>query len=210
MTADEIVCADVHKVFQQITGMGKKIHPDLLIHAPFNLRKSLIKLIAAEKLAALEGKPARILAKLNSLTDPAIIKELYAASQAGVQIDLIVRGISCLKTGIPEVSENIRVVSVVGRFLEHSRVYYFLNGSHQVYCASADWMERNLSNRIEVCFPILKKKHAARIMKEMELHLNDVGQSWELMADGSYKGRGIESAKSDDVQLKLLRQLSQS
>ena len=210
MTADEIVCADVHKVFQQITGMGKKIHPDLLIHAPFNLRKSLIKLIAAEKLAALEGKPARILAKLNSLTDPAIIKELYAASQAGVQIDLIVRGISCLKSGIPEVSENIRVVSVVGRFLEHSRVYYFLNGSHQVYCASADWMERNLSNRIEVCFPILKKKHAARIMKEMELHLNDVGQSWELMPDGSYKGRDIESAKSDDVQLKLLRQLSQS
>ena len=210
MTADEIVCADVHKVFQQITGMGKKIHPNLLIHAPFNLRKSLIKLIAAEKLAALEGKPARILAKLNSLTDPAIIKELYAASQAGVQIDLIVRGISCLKTGIPEVSENIRVVSVVGRFLEHSRVYHFLNGSHQVYCASADWMERNLSNRIEVCFPILKKKHASRIMKEMELHLNDVGQSWELMADGSYEGRDIESAKSDDVQLKLLRQLSQS
>ncbi|MDD9891217.1 MAG: polyphosphate kinase 1, partial [Gammaproteobacteria bacterium] len=132
MTADAELCADVHKVFQQITGMGKKIHPKLLIHAPFNLRKSLVKLIDQEKAAAAEGKPARIVAKMNALTDPAIIKELYSASQAGVEINLIVRGTCCLKPGIPGVSENIRVISVVGRFLEHSRVYHFLNGSHQI------------------------------------------------------------------------------
>ena len=121
MTADEVLCTDVHKVFQQITGMGKKIHPKLLIHAPFNLRKNIVKLIEQEKAAAYEGEPARIIAKMNALTDTAIIKEFYEASQAGVQIDLIVRGTCCLKPGIPNVSENIRVVSVIGRFLEHSR-----------------------------------------------------------------------------------------
>ena len=186
LTADDTLCADVHKVFQQITGMGKKIHPKLIIHAPFYLRKSLLKMIEAEKKMALTGEPARIVAKINALTDPAIIKALYAASQAGVKIDLIVRGICCLKPGIPDVSENIRVISIVGRFLEHSRVYYFLNNPSPVYCASADWMERNFTNRIEVCFPILRKKLANRILEEMELYLNVSGQSWELQTSGEY------------------------
>lgn len=208
LTADKIICADVHKVFQQITGMGKKIHPKLLIHAPFNLRKSLIKMIESEREAALAGEPARIIAKLNALTDPPVIKALYSASMAGVKIDLIVRGICCLKPGMPRVSENIRVVSVVGRFLEHSRVYYFQNNPNQVYCSSADWMERNLSNRIEVCFPILKKKWASRIVAEMEMYLADQSQSWELQADGEYLERFNLDDQVDGVQNLLLKQLS--
>jgi len=208
LTADKTICADVHKVFQQITGMGKKIHPKLLIHAPFNLRKSIIRMIDAEKEAAIAGQPARVIAKINSLTDPDVIKALYGASMAGVKVDLIVRGICCLKPGMPTVSENIRVVSVVGRFLEHSRVYYFLNSPNQVYCSSADWMERNLSHRIEVCFPILKKKWATRIVAEMEMYLEDQAQSWEMQADGEYIERFDLDNQTVAVQTLLLKQLS--
>ena len=206
LTSDEVLCADVHKVFQQITGMGKKIHPKLLIHAPFNLRKSLIKMINGEISAATAGKKSRIVAKMNSITDPDLIKALYKASMAGVKIDLVVRGICCLRPGIAGVSENIRVVSIIGRFLEHSRVYYFQNSDPQVYCSSADWMERNLDNRIEVCFPILKKKHSTRIKAELEMYLNDRGQSWELSADGEY--RPLAHTAAEDVQQLLLKQLS--
>ncbi|MFK7864899.1 MAG: polyphosphate kinase 1 [Pseudohongiellaceae bacterium] len=208
LTADKTICADVHKVFQQITGMGKKIHPKLLIHAPFNLRKSLIKMVETEAEVAQAGGSARIIAKLNGLTDPAVIKALYKASMAGVKIDLIVRGICCLKPGMPKVSENIRVISVVGRFLEHSRVYYFENNPNQVYCSSADWMERNLSKRIEVCFPILKKKWAARILAELEMYLDDQAQSWELQANGEYMERFDMHQHRDGVQTLLLKQLS--
>lgn len=212
LTANKTICADVHKVFQQITGMGKKIHPKLLIHAPFNLRKSTLKMIEAEAEAAANGKPARIIAKVNGLTDQAVIKALYQASQAGVQVELIVRGICCLKPGIPGVSENIRVISVVGRFLEHSRVFYFENADHQVYCASADWMERNLSHRIEVCFPIIRKKLANRIMEELELYLNDSVQSWELQADGNYlppPESGLQTETENiGVQTLLLKKLT--
>jgi len=209
LTADPILCTDVHKVFQQITGMGKKIHPKLIIHAPFSLRKSIVKMIKHEKNTALDGKPARIIAKLNALTDPAVIKELYEASSAGVQIDLIVRGVCCLKPKIPRVSENIRVISVVGRFLEHSRVYYFLNANHPVYCSSADWMERSFSNRIEVCFPVLGKKLANRIIKELEIHINTKDQSWELQANGEYKELTF-GTKEPDAQNILLKQLAQT
>ncbi|MDG1026726.1 MAG: polyphosphate kinase 1 [Gammaproteobacteria bacterium] len=211
LTSDEVVCADVHKVFQQITGMGKKIHPNLLIHAPFNLRKSLLKMINAERDSALAGKKARIVAKMNAVTDPDIIKALYSASMAGVKIELIIRGICCLRPGMAGVSENIRVISVIGRFLEHSRVYYFQNSDPQVYCSSADWMERNLNNRIEVCFPILKKKHISRVKAELEMYSNDRGQSWELNSTGEYLS--LESASPsgeslEDVQMLLLKQLS--
>jgi len=209
LTADPTLCDDVHKVFQQITGMGKKIHPDLLIHAPFNLRKSLLKMIDAETQAALAGKPARIIAKCNALTDPEVIKELYRASAAGVKIDLIVRGVCCLKAGQAGVSENIRVTSVIGRFLEHSRVYYFENNPLQVYCSSADLMERNLTNRIEVCFPILKKKLAHRIMRELDLYMADTAQSWEMQTDGEYLELATASEQSEEVQLLLLKELGQ-
>lgn len=210
LTSDEVLCADVHKVFQQITGMGKKIHPNLLIHAPFNLRKSLLKMIDGEIAAAESGKKARIVAKMNSITDPDIIKALYRASIAGVKIDLIIRGICCLRPGIVGVSENIRVVSIIGRFLEHSRVYCFQNSDPQVYCSSADWMERNLNNRIEVCFPILKKKHSTRIKAELEMYLDDRGQSWELGADGEYHALADSAGEEalEDVQQLLLKQLA--
>jgi len=211
LTSDEVVCADVHKVFQQITGMGKKIHPNLLIHAPFNLRKSLLKMINAERDAALAGKKARIVAKMNAITDPDIIKALYSASMAGVKIDLIIRGICCLRPGMAGVSENIRVISVIGSFLEHSRVYSFKNSDPQVYCSIADCMELNLNNRIEVCFPILKKKHISRVKAELEMYLNDRCQSWELNSTGEYRSLENSSPSEEsleDVQLLLLKQLS--
>ncbi|MDX1491781.1 MAG: polyphosphate kinase 1 [Pseudohongiellaceae bacterium] len=209
LTSDQLLCADVHKVFQQITGMGKKIVPDLIIHAPFRLKKTLTRLIRQEKEAAVEGKPARIIAKVNALTDPDIIKELYEASQSGVVIELIVRGICCLKPGIEGVSENIKVISVIGRFLEHSRVYYFENNEQQLYCASADWMERNLMHRIEVAFPIQKKKLANRILGELELYLNDRAQSWELKLDGQYYRRSESHLDHQEgVQMYLLNQLA--
>ncbi len=212
LTCDKTLCGDTHKVFQQITGMGKKISPDALLHAPFKLKKSLLKMIRAEREIALKGKAARIVAKINGLTDPDIIRALYEASLAGVQIDLIVRGVCCLRPGIPGVSDNIRVKSVVGRFLEHSRVYYFENNSPQVYCSSADWMERNLVNRIEVCFPILRKKHASRIIEELTMYLEDKGQSWELQPDGDYHKLepAADADVTDNVQVRLLKTLGQN
>ena len=124
---------------------------------------------------------------MNSLVEPEIIRTLYEASGAGVSIDLIVRGVCALRPGIPTVSENIRVRSIVGRFLEHSRVYYFHNdGAEELYCASADWMERNFFRRIEVAFPIQRQKHRDRILRDLELYLSDTAQAWELHADGTY------------------------
>ncbi|MCB1666235.1 MAG: polyphosphate kinase 1 [Pseudomonadales bacterium] len=209
LTCDEVLCADVHKVFQQITGMGKRIVPDVVIHAPFRLKKSLIRFIQQEKAAALEGRPARIIAKMNSLTDPDIIRELYDAARSGVRIDLIIRGICCLKPGIPGVSENIRVVSIIGRFLEHSRVYYFENSTPQLYCSSADWMERNLMHRIEVAFPIQKKKLMNRILDDLNKYLSDGCQSWDLQPDGSYL-RNVPGSDcgQEQVQSRLLHELA--
>ncbi len=207
LTADAEICADMHKVFQQITGMGKKIQPRLLVHAPFRLRKSLLKMIESEKRAAKEGKPALIKAKMNALTDPQIIKALYSASRAGVRIDLVVRGICCLRPGLPKISENIRVVSIVGRFLEHSRVFLFHNNQPRVYCASADWMERNLSHRIEVSFPIRNPKLAKRVEEELDLYLTDRSQSWEMQADGEYAPALPGRPKDPGVQQKLLEKL---
>lgn len=209
MTCDETLCSDVHKVFQQITGMGKKISPELILNAPFKLMKGLIQLIQQEKQAALDGKPARIIAKVNALTDPTIIKELYCASQSGVKIDLIVRGICCLKPGVAGVSENIRVISVIGRFLEHSRVYYFANNNYTLYCSSADLMERNLQHRIEIAFPIIRKKWVNRILEELEMYLADRQQCWELRADGSYaKLSPCVGDAMEGVQMLLLNGLS--
>jgi polyphosphate kinase len=188
-TADELIGLDVQNVFQQLTGMGKAIKLKKLWQAPFTLVKYLIEHIENETNIAAQGKPARIIAKINALTDPKIIAVLYTASQAGVKIDLIVRGICCLRPGIPGISENIHVRSIVGRFLEHERVFYFLNdGNEKIYCSSADWMERNLYKRVELCFPIKQKKLAERIKKESLLaYLADNCQSWILMQDGSYQ-----------------------
>lgn len=187
ITSNKDITEDIHKVFQQLTGMGKALSIKKIYHAPFTLHKSLLALIGKEADNAMAGKPARIIIKVNSLTEPKIIQALYQASQAGVQIDCIVRGMCRLVPGIPEVSENIRVRSIIGRFLEHTRVYYFENNdSPKIFGASADWMERNLLNRVETCFPIDNEKWAKRMKMDLDLYLADNCQSWILQRDGTY------------------------
>ncbi|HYQ37812.1 MAG TPA: polyphosphate kinase 1 [Pseudomonas sp.] len=188
LTSDDALCEDVSKLFNQLIGMGKSLRMKKLLHAPFTLKKTLLDLIARETQHASEGKAAQIIAKMNALTDPKIIKALYKASQAGVRIDLIVRGMCCLRPGIPGVSHNIYVRSIIGRFLEHSRAYYFLNdGDEQLYLSSADWMERNLDKRVETCFPLEGKKLITRVKKELEAYLADNSQAWVLQSDGRYQ-----------------------
>lgn len=187
LTADDSIGEDVHKVFQQLTGMGKALRIKKLFHAPFTLHKKILELIDRERVNAEEGKPAYIRVKANGLTEIKVIRALYKASQAGVQIDLIIRGMCCLRPGIPGVSENIRVRSIVGRFLEHTRVYSFCNnGKDEFYAASADWMERNLLNRVETCFPIEGNKLRSRMKEEFECYLADNSQAWDLDSDGHY------------------------
>ena len=189
LTAQDGITEDVHKIFQELTGMGRAAKLREIHHAPFTLHPKFIYLIERERTHALAGKPAKIYLKANSLTDEQIIKALYEASQAGVEIKLIIRGMCCLRPGIPGVSENIEVRSVVGRFLEHSRVYYFHNNENsELFCASADLMERNLFRRVETCFPILDEKLKKRALKEgLEVFLEDNTQSWILQSDGSYE-----------------------
>lgn len=186
LTADEDLCSDVHKIFQQLTGMGRAERIRKLASAPFTLRKNLLRMIEAEAVAARAGKPARIIIKVNSLTDAEIIRALYAASGSGVQVDLIIRGMCCLRPGVAGVSENIRVRSIIGRFLEHSRVYYFRNAEPSVYCSSADLMERNLQYRVEIAFPIDNPHLRQRVLGELQYYLDDNSQSWSLQADGEY------------------------
>ncbi|MFZ5958796.1 polyphosphate kinase 1 [Pseudomonas sp. QL9] len=188
LTADVALCEDLHKLFNQLIGMGKTLRMKKLLHAPFTLKKNLLEMINREAAQAAEGKPAHIMAKVNSLTDPKVIRALYKASQAGVKIDLVVRGMCCLRPGVPGVSHNIQVRSIIGRFLEHSRIYYFLNGGDEkLFLSSADWMERNLDMRVETCFPVEGKKLVMRVKKELELYLADNTQAWVLQSDGSYQ-----------------------
>ena len=175
------------QLFNQLIGMGKMLRMKKLLQAPFTLKKRLLELINRETLTAQAGKPAHIIAKVNSLTDAKVIKAMYKASQSGVKIDLIVRGMCCLRPGIPGVSHNITVRSIIGRFLEHSRVYYFLNeGVEQVWLSSADLMERNLDHRVETCFPLEGKKLVSRAKQELQVFLTDNTQSWLLQPDGTY------------------------
>ncbi|MEE2733087.1 MAG: polyphosphate kinase 1 [Pseudomonadota bacterium] len=189
LTCNEELAEDVHKIFQELTGMGRPAKLRHLYHSPFTLQQELlIQHIQQERDNALNGLPAKIIFKCNSLTDKEIIEELYRASQAGVEIRLIVRGICCLLPGIPGVSENIEVRSIVGRFLEHTRVYYFhRNGDYAIYLASADLMERNLYRRVEISFPIIDEKLRARAYKEgLEIYLKDNCQAWIMNPDGTY------------------------
>ena len=187
LTSDQALTEDVHKLFNQLIGMGKALRMKKLLQAPFTLKKRLLELINREALAAQAGKPAHIIAKANALTDAKIIKALYKASQAGVKIELIIRGMCCLRPGIPGVSHNITVRSIIGRFLEHSRVYYFLQeGQEQVWMSSADMMERNLDHRVETCFPLEGKKLITRARQELQAHLADNTHAWILQPDGSY------------------------
>lgn len=189
LTCDKDIAEDIHKVFLQLTGLGKATKLKKLLQAPFTLQPSLILLIEKEAENAAAGKAARIIVKVNSLIEPKIIRSLYRASQAGVKIDLIVRGICRLKPGVKGVSENIQVRSIIGRFLEHSRIYYFENeGEPKVFCSSADWMERNFFKRVEVCFPVENEVLKKRLIKDgLMTYLSDNTQAWQLQSDGSYK-----------------------
>ncbi len=210
LTCDKDLTNDVRKLFQQLTGMGRAVRVRKLLHAPFTLKKGLIELINQEANHANEGLPAHIIMKMNALTESHLIKALYKASQAGVKIDLVVRGICCLKPGIPGLSENIKVRSIVGRLLEHTRVFYFANnGSPQVYCSSADGMVRNLDMRVETCFPLENPKLLNRVKKELDLYLSDNVSSWALQADGSYvQNRPSRGQRRRNVQEKLLTSLA--
>ncbi|MED5440118.1 MAG: polyphosphate kinase 1, partial [Pseudomonadota bacterium] len=187
MTCDDSICEDVHKVFQQLTGMGEVMRVKKLFHAPFTLHKRLIQLIDREREHADAGKPALIRMKANGLTEPKVIRALYRASQSGVKVELIIRGMCSLRPGIPGVSENIEVRSIIGRFLEHTRVYYFLNGGNdEIYAGSADLMERNLLRRVETAFPVETNKIKERMKEELEIYVKDNTQAWVLQTDGSY------------------------
>jgi len=212
MTCNRQVGNDVHKLFQQLTGLGKAGRLKSLLQSPFTLHKQLLKLIADEAKAAKAGKPARIVARMNSLSEPAIIRALYAASQAGVQIDLVVRGICCLRPGIEGISENIRVRSIVGRFLEHSRLYsFYADGEEKLYCSSADWMPRNLFKRVEAAFPINEQRLAARVRYEgLEICLEDNQRAWQLESNGTYRRVRAGKQKPRSSQETLLEILAES
>ncbi|HEV2613398.1 MAG TPA: polyphosphate kinase 1 [Gammaproteobacteria bacterium] len=206
LTADPVIGLDVQNVFQQLTGTGKTLKLKKLLQAPFNLYDKLVELIDREIYFARHKHKAHIKIKINALTDRKIIQHLYEASQEGVKIDLIVRGMCCLKPGIKNLSENITVRSIIGRFLEHERVFYFHNsGKKEIYCSSADLMERNLYYRIEVCFPILDKALAERVEQEsLTDFLSDDIIRWELDAEGQY--HLIHKSHKVAVQDKLLEQ----
>jgi polyphosphate kinase len=209
LTSDEALCEDVHKLFSQLTGMGKVLRMKKLLHAPFTLKKTLLELIARETAFAEAGRPAQIVIKVNALTEPKMIRALYRASIAGVQIELIVRGMCCLRPGVEGVSQNIRVRSIIGRFLEHSRVYWFSNdGDPQMYLSSADVMERNLDRRVEAAFPIEGKKLQQRVRHTLELYLTDNSSSLLLQPDGQYVRIPVEKGDvARNVQNELLEKL---
>ena len=206
MTANPEIGEDLHKVFQQLSGLGPMIELKRLLHSPFTLYPAVLAKIERETVNARAGRPARIVAKLNALNEPHVITALYRASGAGVEIDLIVRGACTLRPGLPGISERIRVRSIVGRFLEHSRVYWFANdGSPELYCASADWMERNLMRRIEVAFPILDPELAARVFEETLANgLADNTQAWLLESNGRYTKAVAGENPSYNAQRNLL------
>ena len=186
-TCDDAIGQDLHDLFLQLTSLTRTPKLRKLLQSPFTLHEALMQRIAREIDHARAGRPARIIAKMNALIEPRIIEALYQASNAGVEIDLIVRGICALTPGIPGVSERIRVRSIMGRFLEHSRVYYFHNdGADELYCASADWMERNFFRRVEVAFPVERPKLRERILRDLETWLADNTNAWLLLPDGTY------------------------
>jgi polyphosphate kinase len=203
-TCNEDICSDVAELFVQLSGLGKATKLKHLWQSPFTLHTRFIEAIRNEAALARAGKATGIIAKMNALLEPEIIAALYEASRAGVKIDLIVRGVSALRPGIDGLSENIRVRSVIGRFLEHNRVYYF-RGADRVYLSSADWMDRNFFRRIEICFPVLDPKLKKRVIDESLLYyLQDNTQAWEMDASGSYTRCRPARGKGRSAQTQLL------
>jgi polyphosphate kinase len=194
ITAEPTITAEVAEVFNLLTAHNRASQFEKLLVAPAGLMQGMLDRIERESQHARAGRPAAIIAKMNGLMDPAIIRALFQASQAGVEIDLIVRGICCLRAGLDDISENIRVYSIIGRFLEHSRVFYFANGGdEEVWLGSADWMNRNLRGRVEVVFPILDQDLKQRIYRELlALALADRAKSRQMRPDGTYIRRQPE------------------
>ena len=210
-SADPDLGADLSDLFNVLTGFAYPERFRKVIVAPSQLRTWVVEHIQRETEHARKGRPARILAKMNALVDAEVIQALYEASNAGVEIDLIVRGICCLRPGVPRVSERIRVISIVGRFLEHSRGWYFANGgAEEGYIGSADWMPRNFDRRIEVAAPIGDPEHRETIRRLLELMLTDNRQAWDLMPDGSYEQRQPETEAETGTHRDLLERYRES
>ncbi|MCC7330818.1 MAG: polyphosphate kinase 1 [Gammaproteobacteria bacterium] len=208
-SADPALAEDVHQVFLQLTSLMRTPPLRRLHQAPFTLHRDILALIEQEIANVAAGGNGHIIARLNALVEPEVIRALYRASGAGVVIDLVVRGLCCLRPGIPGVSDNIRVRSIVGRFLEHSRVYYFhADGAEKVFLSSADWMDRNFFRRVEICFSIEHEDLRARLLADLDLCLSDNCQAWELAPDGHYElvqPEGHDAPRA--CQAELLRQL---
>ena len=211
LTASEEIGEDVNEVFKQLTGLGRAQALHHLWQAPFSLHRNVLAAIERESRHAKAGKKAHIIAKMNALLEPQAIQALYAASTAGVRIDLIIRGPCALRPGVPGLSDNIRVRSVIGRFLEHHRIFYFHDdGNQRVYLSSADWMDRNFFRRIELSFPVLDSKLKKRVIAEgLRAYLADNTQAWEMDADGAYQRRRSR-AKRYCAQCDLMAQLGGS
>lgn len=210
-TCDPDITGDMIELFHHLTGRSLKQDYRKLLVAPVNMRNRFIELIDREAEHCRAGRPARIVAKMNSLEDRKVIKALYRASQAGVKIDLIVRGFCCLSPGVQGLSENIRVISVIGRFLEHSRIYHFRNGADEpsggeFFIGSADWMYRNLLARVEVAAPIQERTLRARLWEILEISLHDDRQAWDMRKDGSYvQRRPVDELQHSGTQQTLMR-----
>ena len=205
-TCGQSIGADVSDMFNMLTGFSRqRVYRKLLV-APSGMRQRFLQMIERESANALAGQPARIIGKMNALVDADVIEALYAASQAGVEIDLIVRGICCLRPQVPGVSERIRVISIIGRFLEHSRLWYFANdGAPEFYFGSADWMPRNFDRRVECAVPVDDVQLHPRLMSLLETCLADNRQAWELSADGSYAQRHAGGEKEISTHKALMR-----
>jgi polyphosphate kinase len=201
LTCDEAIGADVHEIFLQLTSLTRTPSLRRLLQSPFTMHAGLLERLAREAGHAQAGRPARVVAKMNALVDPQAIEALYRASRAGVRVELIVRGICALRPGIPGVSDNISVRSIVGRFLEHTRTWYFGNdGEPELFCASADWMERNFFRRIEVAFPVTDPELRARVIDELACYLADDTNAWAMLPDGSYRRVAAHGAGTTNAQ----------
>ncbi|MGI0489496.1 polyphosphate kinase 1 [Pantanalinema rosaneae CENA516] len=211
LSCQEELGADLTDLFNYLTGFSKQKSFRKLLVAPVTLRDRMIELIHREIDHCKQGNPGRIIAKMNALIDPSMIKTLYEASQAGVQIDLIVRGMCCLRPGVRAVSENIRVISIVGRYLEHSRIFHFHNhGQEEVYIGSADWMQRNLDRRVEAITPVEDSNCAKKLQEILDILLRDNRQAWELQSDGSYIQRHATGDEEEYSAQNILMQSSLS
>jgi polyphosphate kinase len=204
LTANEAIGLDVHEIFLQLTSLTRTPKLRQLLQSPFTLHARLLELIRRETVRAATGK-GRIIARMNALTEPQVIEALYDASRAGVQIDLVVRGTCVLRPGVAGVSEHIRVRSIVGRFLEHPRVWCFGEGDDaEIFCSSADWMERNFFRRVEIAFPVLDAKLRAALREQLQIYLADNVDAWLLRTDGTYERATVEDGLPISAQTRLL------